>query len=230
MLEKQCEFCQITFGKPSSCSVSDWNKRRFCSYACKSANQVGQPTWNKGLTLPKTAALHPCRICGQPTRYPLSTARLDGIASCDRAECVAESRRIKNARISETARTRYASGERSKVYGNWQRVPKISAEESALDPWFTDMEWIAQYRFLTGVHTNTLPRMFRLDFADPTRCLYVEIDGTSHRHKINADKRRDDMMSERGWCGLRVSSSIVRSDIDAAKHLIASWIEAHNHL
>jgi very-short-patch-repair endonuclease len=86
------------------------------------------------------------------------------------------------------------------------------------------MHWEAQYRFNTGVHTNKLPRQFQLDFAHPVMRRYVEIDGSVHRLRTDRDARRDRMMTERGWNGLRIDAAVVRQDVDGVKQRILDWL------
>jgi len=118
----------------------------------------------------------------------------------------------------------YASGERVAVKDGWRNVKRISPEEELIFPWITAIGFVPQYKFLTGVHTNKLPRMFRLDFALPEHKLYIEIDGTVHRLREERDARRDSMMLERGWIGLRVPSVDVAYNMDNAKQNIISFI------
>ena len=118
----------------------------------------------------------------------------------------------------------YASGERIAVKDGWKNVKRISPEEELISPWLLSLGFVPQYKFLTGVHTNKLPRMFRLDFALPEHKLYIEIDGTVHRLKKKADTRRDSMMLERGWNGIRIPSSDVNNDIESVKERINLFI------
>jgi len=191
----------------------------------------GQETWNKGKTLPKTAPRHPCRICGEPTRYYASDRRLAGMITCGRPDCVKESHAIKNERIGDTQRADFAAGRRQARTGAWATIPLVSREEAALTDWFVGLGWVPQHRVLTGVHTNKLPRMFRLDFALPDCRLYVEIDGSVHRHRSRreSDARRDAMLTERGWIGLRLTATLVRDDPDAAKQTVLGFVSSNNH-
>jgi very-short-patch-repair endonuclease len=121
----------------------------------------------------------------------------------------------------------FAAGFRKKNQPGWRNVSRVSAEEEALRSWFEAMGWQAQYHVLTHVHTNKLPRHFDLDFANPENHLYVEVDGESHTipNRRERDARRDAMLAERGWTGLRIPSAAVRSNIEDAKLTIATWID-----
>lgn len=224
MTSKSCEQCGAVFEKPRTCGRPEWEKRRFCSAACKANSQRGIPTWNKGLTSPSNAQMVPCRICGQPTRYAGATkSPLLGKVHCGAPACAEQSKRIKNEAIRERAERDYASGQRKKIRHAWKHVQRVSPEELALTPWMESNGWVPQLHFNTGVHTNTLPRQFILDFALPAHKLYVEIDGSVHRLRKERDARRDKMMAEHGWEGLRIPVAAVRDDIESAKTAIEHW-------
>lgn len=229
MLTKNCEQCGKEFPKPASCSLREWNERRkCCSVPCSNKWKAGRPTAKRGKTYPSRAKKIPCRICGKPTKYNGTKQNPKyGLVNCGSPICVEESRKLKNKRISQKALDMYASGERKKIHTAWANVPKVSKEEALLTPWFTAMGWESQYKFLTGVHTNRLPRMFRLDFALPEHKLYIEIDGSVHRFKSRKerDARRDRMMAERGWEGLRIDAQAVKNNPDKAKKTIKAWID-----
>lgn len=206
---KTCETCGATFTRPPRYATAKWNGRRYCSKACSEI---------------KTAPRHPCRICGEPTPYKASITTITGLVHCGRPECAAASKALKNERIAAKAVEMYATGARRKLRDGWSGVARVSREESLLRPQLEALGWVPQFRVLTGVHTNTLPRQFHLDFALPDRKLYVEIDGSVHRLRKERDDRRTAMLAERGWTGLRLPASLVASDVDAAVHRIQSWL------
>lgn len=94
-------------------------------------------------------------------------------------------------------------------------------------PWFESLGWIAQFKILTGVHTNKLPRYFKADFADAANLFYIEIDGHVHRLHVTSDARRDSMLSALGWKGLRVPASLIKNNPEAAKAQMLQWIQSH---
>lgn len=116
----------------------------------------------------------------------------------------------------------YSSGARKAARNTWTKVEKISLEEKTLAPLLSG--WVPQYRVLTGVHTYRLPRLFLLDFAMPDRKVYVEIDGKVHRLRAERDARRDMMLAERGWVGLRIPAADVREDPHAVISRITKWL------
>lgn len=229
-LTKPCEVCGAVFEKPASIGLSAWARRRFCSMGCKVDSQRGKAPWNKGQKRPSTKPkqMLPCRICGQPTTYHgTRRCHLYGMVHCGNPACAEESKRIKNDRISARHTNDYATGKREKVRHTWKGVQRVSPEEIALTPWLTDLGWEPQYHVNTGVHTNTLPRQFILDFALPDQKLYVEIDGSIHRLRKERDARRDAMLFERGWRGLRISARRVRESPDDVTFDIALWTDIH---
>lgn len=222
---KLCVICDVEFSKPVYCSRADWEIRRFCSPACKAESQKGKPALNKGLKQGfSSAVLLPCRICGNPTKYKGGeNSPVFGMVHCGNQVCAVASREMKNLAISEKAKQQYANGNRQKR-NYWTGVSRISKEEKLLAPWFISMGWTPQYKILTGVHTNKLPRMFHLDFALPETRLYIEIDGSVHRLHKERDARRDQMLTDLLWRGLRVSAPQIASDIELVKRNILNWI------
>lgn len=223
-LTKLCEVCGATIVKPPTCSMANWPKRRFCSQACKRQSQIGQPSVLRGRSYgPSMAQRLPCRVCGEPTRYHgIPSNPRAALVRCDRQDCRDESRAKKNQRIAERAKSMYASGERPRLIGNWQRVRTVSAEEEALAPWFKSIGWTPQYRFVPG----TNQRSFRLDFADSERRLDVEIDGTSHRfpERQRRDAARDATLIAGGWRVLRIQAKDVQADAESVRARILAWI------
>ncbi|GMV18844.1 MAG: DUF559 domain-containing protein [Myxococcales bacterium] len=50
---------------------------------------------------------------------------------------------------------------------------------------------------------------FVADFAVPSAKLIVEIDGSSHAHRVAADTRRDEKLARLGWRVLRLEAELV---------------------
>jgi very-short-patch-repair endonuclease len=221
---KTCEICGNSFTKPSRVSYSLWEKRRYCSQICSRAAQLGQTTWTKDLKDQIPPRGVPCRICGEPTRY--YAKRFIGMVHCAKPECVEASRAIKNQRLAENARIAFDAGTRQAAGQGWKPVPLVSKDETALTPWFESIGWVAQFKVNTGVHSFRLPRQFKLDFALPEKMLFVEIDGSSHRtpDRKERDARRDAMLAELGWRGLRIPASSVR-DLQSAQVTISTWLD-----
>lgn len=228
-LTKNCVQCGTEFPKPYTESRKSWDARKFCSLKCKSDSQVGRRSPLKGRkqSNPKPKRFLPCRICGEPTKYAwYRNATQDSGVHCNKPECIEASRILKNMRIATTHRSMLDAGTKRVTKTAWNNVSLISPEEIIISPWLESLGWIPQYKVLTGVHTNKLPRMFRLDFALPDRKLYIEIDGSVHKHKDRQarDERRNQMLTERGWTGFRIPSAQVNADIETTKRAIATWI------
>lgn len=211
---KPCEICGSTIEKPASCSRANWPKRRFCSMDCKAASQVGKPSGSKGKPSPRKGLTHPipCRICGQPTRY--NAKSLIGRISCTDPACRTASVAIRGKNLSEGMKARYASGERRKLRDTWSKVSRISREETLLAPALAQLGFTPQYRVLTG----TTPATYYLDFADVSKRIDIEIDGSSHRScaRVERDRRRDEILGRLGWTVIRITAAEVSQDPDAA--------------
>src|SRR6266436_1101793 len=213
-MEKTCIQCGSMFAS-GRLGPSDWAKRRFCGKPCWYAWKTDQPS---------KAVMIPCRVCGAPTSYRASVTDHIGLVHCGSAQCREESKRQKNEAIRTTHLSDYASGKRAKLRDNWSKVPRVSAEELLLKSWFDERGWDAQYKCVPGgISSVKLPRCFWLDFALPDRRMYVEIDGSIHRLRKERDARKDKILSDRGWKGLRVPASLVRSDLTAAIKMIEAW-------
>lgn len=224
---RRCEHCDKAFEKPYTESRLTYSKRRFCSQVCKKAAQIGRPTAKRGQKYRDNRKRIPCRICGKPTQYH-GTELSDhyGMVHCGADECRAASSSLKRAR----QRRGYAKGlERGTVkppQKTWRDVKVISDAEAMIEPWFTDRGWLAQYGFTTNRTDH--PRWFRLDFAAPSKKLYVEIDGRVHHkpERIERDRRKDAIMGERGWRCLRVPAQLVSRDFNTATFHIETWLKS----
>ena len=222
-MEKPCEVCGKTIVKPPSCSLLAWPRRRFCSPACKSKSQKGQKPWNFGRRTESRAQKLPCRICGKPTKHhgTSASAKRAEMLRCENPDCVEQSRLLKNARLSANLRGRRCSA------GTWKNVALISPEELLLTSWFADIGFTPQYKVRTPVVVNKHGALtYRLDFACGVKRLYVEIDGSVHRHanrKIR-DARRDSILTSLGWSGLRIPAEQVMQNPDDVKNAILHWL------
>lgn len=222
--QRLCEICTAPFYKKANCSQKNWLLRRFCSRICKNKSQKGKPVFVNRVKSESCAKKLPCRICGAPTRYHGTLKnKLYGKVHCDNSSCVETSRLIKNQRIGKAAESNYKSGKRKPATNAWAGVKPISREEGILTDFFISIGWTPQYKLNTGVHTNKLPRYFRLDFALPESRLYVEIDGSVHRLRKERDARRDLMLSELGWIGLRIASTLVNDNPEYVQSRITQW-------
>ena len=219
--QKSCEQCGSAFTKPYSEGRPAWSRRRFCSLACKSASQRGQPSARKGRTFPSNAPRIPCRVCGGPTSVTAKgNERLIGLLPCADAACRAASRATKNARIAARASADYASGRRPRIRHTWRFVRQTSPGELILLPFLARLGWLHQH----PVRVPGVRQVITLDFALPDRLLYLEVDGTSHRLRAERDARRDAQLAALGWRGLRLRERDVCADHLAVKQAFHSWL------
>ena len=227
-LTKSCVQCGREFEKPYACGRPAWARQMCCSRACSNLQKIGKPSPKKGKFYRDNRARLPCRICGKPTKYHgTKKSSIFGLVHCGAPECKEESRRIKNANIRERHIADYAAGNRSKLHDAWQKVPRISREEQALEPWFLSQGWTSQFKFLTGIKGTRVPRCYWLDFALPSQLLCVEIDGSIHRLRKDRDARKDSILLERGWQVLRIPASDVVSDCRQTILRVEEWL-THN--
>jgi very-short-patch-repair endonuclease len=88
--------------------------------------------------------------------------------------------------------------------------------------WFEKRGWVSQHRVVTGI----IQGGYVLDFGLPKKKLYVEIDGSSHHDKFLTDPRRDRILADLGWTGIRIPSFLVNEDMKAAKALVLELIRS----
>lgn len=209
---KICDWCQQPWSRPMGMARAQFAARMYCSRTCYfAAARATNP--------PKQ--MLPCRICGKPTRYHgTNKSHLFGMVRCEDPVCIEASRLLKNESIGARATQDYQSQKRKKIRYTWRNVKRISDEETTLSPWFESMGWTPQCRVCTG----TVPAMYSLDFGLPMRKLYVEIDGHIHRLRKERDARRDQILRELGWLGVRIPAKDVINDIDTVKYCITLFI------
>lgn len=215
-LERACQACGEVFAKPPTESRKDWTEgHRYCSRRCA---KVGKPPWNKGLRRPSVAKRIPCRICGDPTPYcGTERSKLWGIVHCGKTDCAIASDQIKRERIA-----RALSGR--DVGGGWHNTAIVSRQELVLAPWFAERGWIAQYPIRPGMPW----KFWRLDFAEPSLRLAVEIDGSAHRKldRRHRDADRDHRLRQLGWHVLHVPAELVDTDCETVKLYVLAWVRS----
>ncbi len=155
----------------------------------------------------------PCCVCKAPTKYP---APRPGVkhrkVRCEDPKC---------AEAMNLLRIKHERKTINRMWANNERAP----EEAAMKSWFTAHGWVAQHMVIAGVASKRSSRCI-LDFADPKRKLYVELDGPCHdslRSKVS-DAARDRRLANIGWKGLRVSSRLIDDNIERVKALIRHFI------
>src|ERR1017187_8066476 len=115
ILSKRCKYCKSLFRK----TLSD--PRRYCSKDCAYKSFIGRPSPKRGKIYPELRArneklrkYHPCRICGQSTKYIVSKDpnQVSREVRCDRLECIKAVLKIRNNNISLANKRGWASGTR----------------------------------------------------------------------------------------------------------------------
>jgi hypothetical protein len=85
------------------------------------------------------------------------------------------------------------------------------------------LAWPTEYVVATG--EGWKPEHYKLDLAEPTLRIAVEVDGQSHRSKkvAAADARKDRWLREHGWSVLRFWNSQIMDDFET---VVAEIMEA----
>jgi hypothetical protein len=105
--------------------------------------------------------------------------------------------------------------------GNGKLTPQQEAVANALG---LPME----YAIPTGPvkdRFKSLPNCYKVDVADPSRMLAIEIDGRTHNTKKwkYLDKRKTEVLNALGWSVLRFSNQRVDSDLEAVLREIGEF-------
>lgn len=225
VLTKVCVVCEKEFPKPYYCSYPEWEKRKFCSQACKHIYQVGKPTGKKKTGLGSmNGKFEPCRICGNPTKY-YANKKYENKVHCEKIECIEESKRLKNQKISSTHLKDYKTNKREKLRDNWDSIKRISKEEEVIAEFMISIGYIQQFVLPTKLPNGAYPRSYSLDFANVSSKLNVEIDGSSHKleGRKERDELRDSILISLGWKTLRLPSELINRDLEEAKSLILKF-------
>ena len=215
--KKKCEWCYKIFSVGNRKALET---RRFCSDQCSKAKQK--------LERAKTRRFRLCCICGRKTRHVKYNTKKTSLVHCDRKSCSETVRLRKNERIRQARLKEWKQGKRKRT-NHWASVPRVSKAELVIKDWFLAHHWKHQFPINTQIRNSpkTPPICYRLDFAKPSKKIYVEIDGTVHRNKIESDKRRDQILSKLGWRGLRINANLItpkqkkiKADLESVKRSI----------
>ena len=84
--------------------------------------------------------------------------------------------------------------------------------------------WIPEHAVSLGKRTAGYPTHYKIDIANPSLMMAVEIDGNSHatRQRRMADAKKDEALSVRGWTVLRFSNEETLNMTDDVKAKILS--------
>lgn len=99
------------------------------------------------------------------------------------------------------------------------RSPAESVLSEALGP-----EWQDQYVIATKGIKEGYPHHYKIDIANPTLRIAIEVDGQSHNslaRKVQ-DFKKDEWLSRNGWTVYRVTNSAVLNDVDKVVKDISS--------
>lgn len=199
-ITKNCHQCGIEFTFRSSGKTNN-DKRRFCGNSCASKWRMAQPERIELAKeyMPRMWAAAQAAIRGK--LCPATSARMKA-NNPTRREDVRKKISAKNS-----GRTFLARG------GNGKVTPQQEAVANALN-------LPVEYPIPTGPvkdQFKSLPNCYKVDVADPSQKLAIEIDGHSHNTKKwkYLDKRKTEVLNALGWSVLRFSNQRVDSDLQA---------------
>lgn len=187
---RQCDCCGKLIDKPSH------KLQRFCSYACNGRWWMGFPEFRNKLHTEEAR-----RKRGQARRGWLRSGHPDALKELERiANLNPMSRPECRSKVSQTLK---AIGHRPPVQGgNGRGLTRPEAELLKLLP-----GW-APHVVRTGLRHAGYPAHYKLDLANPSRMICVEVDGSSHNAltRQEQDRRKTEFLASRGWIVLRFSN------------------------
>src|SRR3990172_4540647 len=197
---KHCLQCEKEFTFRSTGKKNN-DRRRFCGTSCAAKWRMAQPE-RKELAkeyLPRMWAAAQAAHRGKPD--PTTSARM----KANNPNQTAEWKRRMSAIMS--GRTFLARG------GNGTLTPQQETVAKALG---LPMEYAIPTRPVKD-RFKSLPSCYKVDIADPSRRLAIEIDGRTHNTKKwkFLDKRKTEVLNALGWSVLRFSNQRVDSDLEA---------------
>jgi hypothetical protein len=85
--------------------------------------------------------------------------------------------------------------------------------------------WPMEHAVRTGMPRGSgYPPCYKMDIADPTLKVAVEVDGGSHNNKLGRqrDRKKDDFLRSLGWCVLRFSNKDVMRNLTGCVQTVES--------
>ena len=87
--------------------------------------------------------------------------------------------------------------------------------------------WQMQYIFVTKMGMGSgYPNHYKIDIANPTAKIAIEVDGGSHKalKKQAQDRKKEDLLKQRGWRVLRFTNEQVMEHLTACVQKVMSTI------
>lgn len=197
---KNCLLCGKEFTFRSSGKTNN-DKRRFCGNSCAATWRMAQPERRELMKeyMPRMWAASQAATRGKPN--PIASARMKANNPTANPEW------RKRMSILRSGRTFLARGGN----GTLTRQQKVVAKALNLPMEYAIPTRPARDRF------KSLPTCYKVDVADPSRKLAIEIDGATHNTKKwkFLDKRKTEVLNALGWSVLRFSNQKVDSDLES---------------
>lgn len=193
---RTCEWCGQTFTKTGRPSAPP----RFCDRSCSAKWRMSDPEFVASLDTPKrrTAASENLRRWREsPEGQERLAAHLSGPG---------------NPLLDPEVRARSHATSAAKGWptltgGNGQVTEPQRMLAEALG-------WVVEFSIPTG-HAPPYPKAYKVDLAEPSLQIAIEVDGQSHRSaKVKAtDARQDALLTGMGWTVLRFWNREVTEDL-----------------
>jgi hypothetical protein len=213
------------------------NVASVCSPECKQARR------DKRRAVLETS----CTICGKP--MTLAGLKRTAAIKSGKVHCSAGCLRVTKLRSAAIARESYDPEESSRrmKQRNPMSDPAVKArarESMGKHDWRPKVHggngkgpsepqrllaealgWPMEHAVRTGMPRGSgYPPCCKMDIADPTLKVAVEVDGGSHNNKLGRqrDRKKDDFLRSLGWCVLRFSNKDVMRNLTGCVQTVES--------
>ena len=207
-----CEWC----GKTSEKRISGGQRSRFCDKACSARWRMSRPGYAKSLASEKS------RETARANMNKLRS-RLD-VQRKLRAHLLGPGNPLRDPKVrrkSEIALRERGYSMLSGGNGRGLTIPQQLLSQR--------LAWPTEYVVKTRMpRSSGYPSCYKLDLAEPTLMIGVELDGESHKTKrvFALDRKKADFLRKRGWVILRFENWQVLEDISAVVAEIMDAVES----
>lgn len=199
-----CRFC----GGALPQLTAHQRRKAFCNKACSARWRVRfEPGWTAKCvaSMQAVSRVGQRRTCEQKARMSAAQQR--------RFQDPAQRQRMSDQRKGKTFLSRGGNGQLTK--------PQLALAAATGLPVEFSISLLGSVR----QKFVSLPTHYKVDLADPSRMLAIEVDGASHRTAKwkHLDKRKTAVLAYLGWTVLRFWNEEVTADLEAVAQKISSF-------
>jgi len=207
-----CEWCGKEF--IAKRKMSKGKPRRFCGRSCSAKWRMSQPEYKRKYT--EEDRKEASRKFNELRMRPDFQENLQAYYNSDRNP-------FKDPEQAPAIRAKAHVALRAKGYamlngGNGQPLPVPQQMLAAA------LGWPTEYVVPTGKRQAGRPTSYKIDIAEPTLKIAVEVDGVGHiaKDRQMQDRSKTEYLQEHGWTVIRVQNKEVLTDLRAVLQRILS--------